>query len=128
VSYQYYLGFLGFVTKFLPKSSQILSIPGRIFTVAGLFFKIQGDGPLGLTNNEAVPLDTQATLSYIAFTKMRTLFPGRRFQWDMKEPGTSLRDTTANSLSDYWKTEDVLAMAQIIKKYGKYPLELNVPL
>ena len=45
--------------------------------MAGLFLKIQGDGPLGLTNNEAVPLDTQPTPSYIAFTKTRTLFPER---------------------------------------------------
>lgn len=34
--------------------------------------------------------------------------------------------TSANSLTDYCKTENVWAMANAIKKYGKYPLDLNL--
>lgn len=33
--------------------------------------------------------------------------------------------TSANSLTDYCKTENVLAMARAIKKYGRYPLDIN---
>jgi len=34
--------------------------------------------------------------------------------------------TSANSLTDYCKTENVWAMARAIKKYGKYPLDPNL--
>jgi len=34
--------------------------------------------------------------------------------------------TSANSLPDYCKTENVWAMARAIKKYGKYPLDPNL--
>ncbi len=34
--------------------------------------------------------------------------------------------TSANSLTDYCKTENVWAMAKAIKKYGKYPLDSNL--
>ena len=34
--------------------------------------------------------------------------------------------TSANSLTDYCKTENVWAMADAIKKYGKYPLDQNL--
>jgi len=33
--------------------------------------------------------------------------------------------TSANSLTDYCKTENVWAMANAIKKYGKYPLDIG---
>jgi uroporphyrinogen-III decarboxylase len=34
--------------------------------------------------------------------------------------------TSANSLTDYCKDENVWAMARAIKKYGKYPLDPNL--
>jgi len=34
--------------------------------------------------------------------------------------------TSANSLTDYCKTENVWAMARAVKKYGKYPLDPNL--
>ena len=38
-------------------------------------------------------------------------------------PGGGYIVTSANSLTDYCKTENVWAMAKAIKKYGKYPLD-----
>ena len=37
-------------------------------------------------------------------------------------PGGGYMVTSANSLTDYCKTENVRAMADAIKKYGRYPL------
>jgi len=34
--------------------------------------------------------------------------------------------TSANSITDYCKLENVQAMAKAVKKYGKYPLDLNL--
>jgi uroporphyrinogen-III decarboxylase len=34
--------------------------------------------------------------------------------------------TSANSLPDYCKLENVWAMSRAIQKYGKYPLDLNL--
>jgi uroporphyrinogen decarboxylase len=41
-------------------------------------------------------------------------------------PGGGYIVTSANSLTDYCKTENVWAMARAIKKYGKYPLDPNL--
>lgn len=41
-------------------------------------------------------------------------------------PGGGYIITSANSLTDYCKTENVWAMANAIKKYGKYPLDLDL--
>jgi uroporphyrinogen-III decarboxylase len=38
-------------------------------------------------------------------------------------PGGGYIIASANSLPDYCKTENVLAMAQAIERYGKYPVE-----
>jgi uroporphyrinogen decarboxylase len=38
-------------------------------------------------------------------------------------PGGGYIVTSANSLTDYCKTENVWAMAKAVKKYGKYPLK-----
>ncbi|WP_407314090.1 uroporphyrinogen decarboxylase family protein [Desulfosporosinus sp. SB140] len=38
-------------------------------------------------------------------------------------PGGGYIVSSANSLTDYCKTENVLAMSRAVKKYGKYPLE-----
>ncbi len=40
-------------------------------------------------------------------------------------PGGGYMVTSANSLTNYCKTENVLAMARAIEKYGKYPLRLG---
>jgi len=37
-------------------------------------------------------------------------------------PGGGYMVTSANSLTDYCKIENVLAMAEAVKKYGKYPM------
>jgi uroporphyrinogen decarboxylase len=34
--------------------------------------------------------------------------------------------TSANSLTDYCKTENVWAMSRAVKKYGSYPLDPNL--
>lgn len=41
-------------------------------------------------------------------------------------PGGGYIITSANSLTDYCKVENVWAMANAIKKYGKYPLDSNL--
>jgi uroporphyrinogen decarboxylase len=41
-------------------------------------------------------------------------------------PGGGYIVTSANSLTDYCKTENVWAMAKAVKKYGKYPLDMNL--
>jgi uroporphyrinogen decarboxylase len=41
-------------------------------------------------------------------------------------PGGGYIITSANSLTDYYKTENVWAMAHAFKKYGKYPLDPNL--
>ena len=41
-------------------------------------------------------------------------------------PGGGYVVTSANSLTDYCKTENVWAMAKAVKKYGKYPLDTNL--
>jgi uroporphyrinogen decarboxylase len=41
-------------------------------------------------------------------------------------PGGGYIITSANSLTDYCKTENVWAMARAIKKHGKYPLDQNL--
>jgi uroporphyrinogen-III decarboxylase len=41
-------------------------------------------------------------------------------------PGGGYVVTSANSLTDYCKTENVWAMAKAVKKYGKYPLDPNL--
>jgi uroporphyrinogen decarboxylase len=40
-------------------------------------------------------------------------------------PGGGYMITSANSLADYCKTENVLAMAEAIRKYGKYPINVD---
>jgi uroporphyrinogen decarboxylase len=41
-------------------------------------------------------------------------------------PGGGYIVTSANSLTNYCKTENVWAMGHAIKKYGKYPLDPNL--
>ena len=41
-------------------------------------------------------------------------------------PGGGYIISSANSLTDYCKPENVWAMAHAIKKYGRYPLDLNL--
>ena len=40
-------------------------------------------------------------------------------------PGGGYIVTSANSLTDYCKTENVWAIAKAVKKYGKYPLDMR---
>ena len=115
----------------------ILHSDGKIMEVVDLFLDlgVAGFHPLekGAMDIVAMKLDYGDRVCLLGNVDLNILGAGAPAETDNEVralirdvgPGGGYILTSGNSLASYLKPECVLAMAQAVKKYGRYPIELS---